>query len=1218
MVTVTNAAIEFILFLVFVSALVRYLRTRESILGEISLMLGALSGSLILTTLGQMLHATWVWWSVFTGCLFLAQPYFLTRLAGRLTPSRRLGPRLSAAGLFFSWVIFISGSGHLHGILSLVVIAYFLGSNFYASLVFLRAARRTGGAVRRRMRAIAVGTGLFVVALILLTAASAFGAYEPWDRLGVSILILMAGTSFMMGFTPPGWLSRRWQLPEISRFLQGAPGVRDVGAVLDHLVATALGVTGGKAGGAALVPSLDQALLVRWQVRDGEEPPESSLTVPDQGVLFEALTLGHPGWSRTLDHLPESFQTWARALGIREVFALPITGERGRIGVLLVLPDTNSLFAREDIELLEHMARQTAVAVENAILLAETERQAQHLSTINRVTTALIRPLDPDVLSREILESLSSVCGADVSELFLLEPGETHLGRVARRPPSPEALHWPVGTGLPAVALDRGAPVFSADAQEDPRFLRHEEAVREGYRSFLAVPLLSAGRKVGVATLIHRSHHTYSDDELQLLMSLAAPAATALENATLFKTAERRLGQFESIHESAVALAAELSMDQLMAKVVDAARSLVGARYAALSVLDERSRGPRFVTSGLSDDERGRLGEEPTGKGLLGLVDDLGAPVRVADISSDPRSAGFPEGHPVMGSYLGVPITYAGEVLGRLYAADKLEAPEFSPEDEKALSALAAHIAVAITNTRLFTQIDESRASALKANEELAEASRAKSDFLASMSHELRTPLNAILGFTELMLDDELRIDAAKRRHYMETVHESGRHLLGLINDILDLSKVEAGRMDLHTEVFDAMLAIQEVLMTVKPLAERGGIRLEVEAGEPCPIWADRGKIKQILYNLVSNGIKFTPEGGQVSVLCRRVDDELQLTVADTGVGIAPKDQERIFDAFQQLDSSIERRHQGTGLGLALVKRFVELHGGRIKLESVPSKGSRFHVFLPLRSDDKALPPSFVPDSGPDQADVPLILVVEDDPRAATLLRHILEREGFRVEVTPSGEEVVTKARALHPAAITLDVMLPGIQGWSVLEALKGDEDTRNVPVVVVTIVDDPHTAYALGATDFFLKPVDRVRLIERLSHLTFTTKVKTQRIQVLSVDDDQDALGLVRAILEPEGFIVLEALDGRRALEIARSEHPDLILLDLMMPEMNGFEVLEELRAKESTQDIPVLVITARELSPEDQRRLNGHVLTVLHKGAYAKTDLVDWLNTAVGRRPD
>ncbi len=1199
-------AIEFILVLVFAASLLRHFRSRTA--ADIPLMLGSLAGALVLPTIGQFLGVPEGVGAVVGTALFLTQPYFLLRSAGRFARLRPWLLQVAAGWLFLSCAALVLASlGVIQQAPLLLLFVYYVAVDGSAVYLFLRFSASTRGVVRRRMLAIGLGTAAIVLAVVAGQVLSpAFATHAA------SILALIAALSYVCGFTPPGWLVRRWQLPEIDAFVCRFPERGDVRAVLTHLATTSLTLTGAMAIGVADLSEDGKSAELIWHARPGTVPPAPMrCAVPALGAVAAAAQ-GTPGVSRDLGDLPPTARTFAAESGVQEFTALPIGTKAPPVGFLIVLPERSFLFAQDDIALLGHLARHAAIACEHARLLAATQREARRLAAVNNVMQALVRPLDPQVLAAELLAALAAAASADVAELFVLEPDALHLNRIARHPAGADTLRWPVEDGIQGLALQRGEAILVQDVQGDDRFVRQEEALREGYRSVVTVPLLASGTRVGVFTLIHKQRREYPPDELAVLYSLAAPIAAALQNTLLHATAERRLRQFQSIHQSAVALTSDLSMDDLLTAIAHAARGLTGARYAALNTVDALGRIDHFVTSGLSEAQRRSAGEVPQGHGLLRTMLERLEPLRLADISAHPDAKGFPDGHPQLRSFLGVPIVYSGKVLGTLYLADKENGGEFPAEDERTLQALAAHAAVAITSARLLSDAQDARIAAERANDDLEQASRAKSDFLASMSHELRTPLNAILGFTELMLDDDA-LEPDRRRHYLETVHSSGRHLLALINDILDLSKVEAGQMDLAIEAFDAGQAVHEVVAAVHPLAAKGGIALDVDCPSPTQLQADRGKFKQILYNLLSNAIKFTEDGGHVAVECRSDPDEFSLTVADTGIGIAPEDQERIFDAFQQLEASSERRYKGTGLGLALVRRFVDLHGGRIALESAPNEGSRFRVFLPVRGSPSAQAQAAAA-AALAPSDGPLVLVVEDDTQAGTLLQHIFESSGFRVALARDGEEALRKVKALRPAAVTLDVLLPGIDGWGVLQVLKGDPETRDVPIVVVTVLDNPTRAYALGASDYFVKPVDRQTLLARIAAYARVPGSRAGELTVLAVDDDPQALALVDEILRREGLRVLQAQGGEEALTLAERERPDIMLLDLMMPGMSGFEVLATLRSQASTASIPVLILTARDLTPDDKRQLSGQALAVLRKGDVGKADLVSWILGALG----
>jgi PAS domain S-box-containing protein len=504
------------------------------------------------------------------------------------------------------------------------------------------------------------------------------------------------------------------------------------------------------------------------------------------------------------------------------------------------------------------------------------------------------------------------------------------------------------------------------------------------------------------------------------------------------------------------------------------------------------------------------------------------------------------------------------------------------------------------------------------------DASRAKSEFLANMSHELRTPLNAIIGFSEILEDQTFGELNPRQQRYITNILNSGRHLLDLINEILDLAKIEAGKLQLDLVTAAPAPLLLDAVNIVRTLANQKHIELVLDAPDELPkVDVDGAKLKQILYNLLSNAIKFTPEGGQVKLVAHRAQRAgfLQIAVSDTGIGIKPEDQKRIFSEFEQVDNSYARRQQGTGLGLALTKRLIELHGGHIWIESqgVPGLGAAFVFELPL-SDGEIVPSSeaaAVSDVAPAARPSvmrPLVLVVEDNPHAAELIEHYLREAGYAVAHAHSGEQALQMARDLKPIAITLDIMLPRKDGWEVLSELKSSTLEAEIPVVIVSMTEDRHLGVTLGAADFLVKPVERNRLCEAVARAVAHRIQPQQPATVLVVDDEAATRELLHELLSSEGYTVLQAAGGRAALDTIYKAPPDAVILDLLMPEISGFEVLRCLRELPPPQEMPIIVFTAGDLSEEERAMLKAHTSALIPKTG--KQELLRELSRAVRQR--
>jgi PAS domain S-box-containing protein len=521
-----------------------------------------------------------------------------------------------------------------------------------------------------------------------------------------------------------------------------------------------------------------------------------------------------------------------------------------------------------------------------------------------------------------------------------------------------------------------------------------------------------------------------------------------------------------------------------------------------------------------------------------------------------------------------------------------------------------------IVNSRDITE--RKKSMDLARDKEAAEAAnQAKSQFLANMSHELRTPLNAIIGYSEMLSEQAEDTGQEDFLPDLSKIHGAGKHLLDLINAVLDISKIEAGKMDLYLETFNVKKLVDDVVSIIHPLVIKNSNQFRLVSPEDMgSMRADITKVRQSLFNLLSNACKFT-EHGTITLEMKREGAKVLFKVRDTGIGMTSEQMDKLFEAFTQADASMTRRFGGTGLGLVISRRFCRMMGGDIHVESELGQGTTFTITLPANVMDPAEEP--VRADEPAEASYPqppagasVVLVIDDDPRVHDLLKRSLAREGFRVEAASTGEEGLRLARQLRPEAITLDVMMPGMDGWAVLSALKNDPELADIPVVMMTIVDDQNMGYALGAAEYLTKPVDRDRLASVLKKYAGNGQSRS----ALVVDDEPEVREMLRRDLESHGWAVVEAPNGRVALEKLQERRPAVILLDLMMPEMNGFQFVEELRKNADWREIPVVVVTAKNLTQEERVLLDSQVGLVLQKGAYQSEELLRETGRLVANR--
>ena len=713
-----------------------------------------------------------------------------------------------------------------------------------------------------------------------------------------------------------------------------------------------------------------------------------------------------------------------------------------------------------------------------------------------------------------------------------------------------------------------------------------------------------------------RAVEVFRDNAIALdqLMAEQEQAAVRLEQQVEQRTHElsQSIGELRALGEVTQAVTSTLDLQTVLTTIVAKAAQLSSTEAGAIYVFDEAQREFRLrATYGMSEELIAAIRDHHAAlSNAVGGLAEQRAPVQTGDLQNEPPSlvndiimkAGYR-------ARLLVPLVHSEETVGALVVRRK-EPGEFPKQTVALLQTFAAQSALAIQNARLFSDLASARDAANA-------ASQTKSSFLANISHELRTPLNAIIGLTEMLVSNAARFGTDKALEPLRRVNRAGTHLLGLINQVLDLSKIEAGKLELNLESVSIAPLIEEVVGTARPLAEQNKNRLSVECPRDLPpIEADAMRLRQILLNLLSNACKFTKDG-EISLRATTMQHDerqfIEFSVTDTGIGMTPDQMTRLFEEFAQADATTARHYGGTGLGLAITRRLCQMMGGDVTVASEPGKGSTFTVRLPFAASHTVDAPAHpAGEASPAEPGRDCVLVIDDDPTARELISEYLRQAGFTVITAAGGREGLKRAKEYHPIAITLDVMMPDIDGWTVLAALRGDPALADIPVVMATIVDEQRHGMTLGAVGYLTKPIDRDRLVDLMQKF----RAPAGPTQVLVVEDDALQRERIRAWLEPQQWLLVEADNGRIALDRLKESQPDVILLDLMMPEMDGFQLVAELQKHPAWRRIPVIVVTARDLTAEDRTRLNSGIETVLMKDSFNPANLIERVRQVVSKQ--
>ncbi len=942
-----------------------------------------------------------------------------------------------------------------------------------------------------------------------------------------------------------------------------------------------------------------------------QERPLVQRTVRERRPVIVPDVRGEPDWI-PIEGL-EQVRSW---LGVPLIFKDQV------IGVLMIDSHQPNTYDEKAAPPALTFAHQVALAIENSRLYEQTRAQLHEATVLHSVTAALSSTLDMGQMLPYVARSLCEILNGTSVEIYGWDEEAntvTVVADYAASVASDKEQSSNLGrtyalADLPFVAetLAQRRPLqIRVDSSEADRREMHRLEARDA-RATLLLPAVAGDRVLGLAQVWDsQTNRRFTAGEIATGYTLVHQAAVAMDNARLFEETQRRLRELRLLHDVGLAAASGVRLEETLQAAAEAlAAELPDVRVALMLLEPERNQLRIEASTGYHPDTVGSL-RLRVGEGITGWVAQYGRPALVPDVQSDHR---YIEVASDIRSELCVPLAAGPLIIGVL----NVESPHvnaFTKDDQRLLSTLASNLTMLVERARLFEEVEagrvelQQRAEALEeANLRLKELDRLKDQFLANMSHELRTPLNSIIGFSEVLIDGLVGELTPDQRDCVRDIHFSGEHLLTLINDILDLSKIEAGRMALAPAAVDVPVLLEEVRVTIAPLTDKKSQALEIECSDDLPILvADLLRIKQVLLNLLSNASKFTPFNGKITLSCRLADPATVLfSVQDAGIGIRSEDQEIIFEEFRQVDGSASREMSGTGLGLAISKRLIEMHGGHIWVESEYGHGATFSFLLPLHG-----PPEVKPETSPKTALLPrnkTVLIVEDDHQFNNLLAFYLRQEGYTPVQHYIGAGVLERARELHPALITLDILLPDQDGWDVLRALKSDPRTEDIPVLFVSGVDNGESAFSLGAVDYLVKPIRRDNLQALLEKLS-PPEPAARAVKVLAVDDDPELVPLLQEMLPPAVYTLLAAFDGEEGLALARSENPDVILLDLMMPGMSGFEALESLRADEKTTDIPVIILTSKGLTEEERALLDDHIQGLMSKATLTPRSLLEEL---------
>ncbi len=879
---------------------------------------------------------------------------------------------------------------------------------------------------------------------------------------------------------------------------------------------------------------------------------------------------------------------------IKSWMGLPISDGDKVIGILSLDSGEVDRYDSRHVFLAAAFAAQVSMAYKNASLYETANNRLRELSAVTEVTTAINSHLELEKLYEVVGETIRNVFRTDVIYLAILEEDGETISTPYYNVKGTREIYPPFkfGQGLTSIVLKECRHLL-IDHDSETRS-KTPSAIVHAYgpsKSWLGVPLMSGDKAIGVLSIQDFDHeYFFSENDVRLLSIIAASVSAAIQNARLYKETERREQEANALAEIGREVSMSLDLRTVVNRIVELAHPLLSNHTSAVFIEDKDSAIFRAVSAtGKNASVVMANSFNPDSRIISKVIASEKPWIENASIDSAQNGVRL----------LAVPFMAKNTVLGVLAVWRGAEEKPFTERDLQFARSIAGQTGFALHNAQLYESVEAARKEAQNAN-------MLKTQFLANMSHELRTPLNSIINFSYLLQQETPGEQFEGQTDMLCRIEDSGRQLLTLINDVLDLAKIESGRMELYFEevfpheLIKSVLSTSAALLHGKPLV----IHADIPQALP-PVRADRTRFRQILLNLLSNAIKFTPEGS-VTVSAALEGSFVRFTVEDTGIGMKEEDIPKAFMEFVQLDGSLARQSGGTGLGLPISRRFVEMQGGSIDARSKPGKGSRFSFTLPVfrgmaaAAKGSSATGHAVRESPSEHAGKNLqVLMIDDDESSCRALNSQLNM-GWKVKQVSDPLKVLEFVRSEKPDAIVLDVMMPHLDGWEILKQIKADPGIAPIPVIMCSVLHERNLALSLDAHEFLVKPVSREELRGTVE------KIAPHGGTILAVDDDENALEIISKVLAGDHYVIRCATSGASGLAAAREMKPDVIFLDVVMPEMDGFAVLDSLRGDEALSDIPVIIITSQELNVENRGKIRAGAAEYLQKGSFTADDLM------------